>query len=554
MVQQKKFTKIIGIDFGTCNTAVAVLRDGIPTIIPSTEGVAIVGGKCFPSVIALTADGIWLVGEPALRQAITNPERTVFALKRKIGTDHQIKIGRKRYRPQDLLVKFFKKIRNDAVTFLGDEKLGAVLTVPAYFNDWQRSLMIEAASRAGLPVLKIVSAPTAAALAYGWNKEIRELKVAMLDLGGGHYNVCLMEMGEGVFEVAAYCGDTKFGGIDIDKEIVKYIVAEIQEEHGIDVRSDLTAIARIFLAVEEAKITLSTTLTTQINLPHLTADSTGPKHMTLALTRAKLEELVEPVLGWLDEPIRRALRDAKWEPNDVNKIILVGGPTRMPSVRARFAKNFRKEAERGIDPMECVAIGAAILGGLLIGEVKDLLLLDVNPLSIGVETLGNVFTKVFERNTTIPTKKTEIFTTVSDNQPALEIRIFQGERPRASDNITLGRFLFTGIPPAPRGVPKIQVTFDINASGTFTVSAKDLGTGREHKATITPATIVSGRRTSRIQFPLRATSVRSGSTPVRTSSPVSSVDSEPTDVSYMSVFCCCLFIVVIVIIVLVVGR
>ncbi|MFX1293277.1 MAG: molecular chaperone DnaK, partial [Promethearchaeota archaeon] len=483
--------KIIGIDLGTSNSAAAAFIGGRPTIIPSAEGVTITGGKAFPSVIAFTKDGQRLIGEPARRQAISNPERTITAIKRKMGTNYRITIDGKSYTPQEISGMLLRKIKEDAEAFLGEEVKKAIITVPAYFNDNQRQATKDAGRIAGLEVLRLINEPTAAAFAFGLEKSDINLKIAVLDLGGGTFDVTIMEMDNGVFEVISTSGDTQLGGTDMDKKIVDYIAAEFQKQNGIDLKSDPMALQRVRESAEKAKIELSTTMNSEINLPYVTADSTGPKHLQMTLTRAKLEQIIESVINRLDDPIKRALKDAKLDPSKIDKVILVGGPTRMPSVRARFAKFFGREPERGVDPMECVAMGAAIQGAVLQGEVKDMILLDVTPLSLGVETLGSVFTKLIERNTTIPTKKTEIFSTAADNQPGVEIHVLQGERPMAKDNITLGKFNLVGIPPAPRGVPQIEVTFDIDANGILNVSAKDLGTGRQQAITITASNKMS---------------------------------------------------------------
>jgi len=476
--------KIIGIDLGTSNSAAAVLQGGRPVIIPSKEGTTLYG-KSFPSVVAFTKDGRILVGEPARRQAISNPERTITAIKRKMGTNYKVKIDGKEYTPQEISAMILRKIKEDAEAFLGEPVTGAVITVPAYFNDNQRQATKDAGRIAGLEVKRLLNEPTAATLAYGLDKKGENLTIAVLDLGGGTFDVTIMEMGDGVFEVKATSGDTQLGGTDMDKLIVDWIVSEFQREHGIDLRKDPMAMQRIQEAAEKAKIELTNTLETEINLPYITADANGPKHLNLKLTRAKMESLIEPVLKRLEPPIMRALKDAGITKDQVDKIILVGGPTRMPCVRERFKQIFGKEPEGGIDPMECVAMGAAIQAGVLTGEIDDIVLLDVTPLSLGVETLGGVFTKLIERNTTIPVRKSEIFTTAEDNQSTVEIHVLQGERAMAKDNISLGRFHLTGIPPAPRGVPKIEVTFDIDANGILHVTAKDLGTGKAQSITIT---------------------------------------------------------------------
>ncbi|NVM52282.1 MAG: molecular chaperone DnaK [Candidatus Helarchaeota archaeon] len=477
--------KIIGIDLGTSNSAAAAFIGGKPTIIPSAEGVTITGGKAFPSVIAFTKEGQRLVGEPARRQAISNPERTITAIKRKMGTNYKVTIDKKTYSPQEISAMLLRKIKEDAEAFLGEEVKQAIITVPAYFNDNQRQATKDAGRIAGLEVLRLINEPTAAAFAYGLEKSNVSLKITVLDLGGGTFDVTLMEMDNGVFEVISTSGDTQLGGTDMDRLIVDYITGEFQKDQGIDLKNDPMAMQRVREAAEKAKIELSSTLTSEINLPYVTADSNGPKHLQMSLTRAKLEQIIEPVLNRLDGPLTRALKDAKIDANTIHKIILVGGPTRMPSVRARFAKYFGREPERGVDPMECVALGASIQGAVLQGDVKDMVLLDVTPLSLGVETLGGVFTRLIERNTTIPTKKAEIFSTAADNQPGVEIHVLQGERSMVKDNITLGKFNLAGIPPAPRGVPQIEVTFDIDANGILNVSAKDLGTGRQQAITIT---------------------------------------------------------------------
>lgn len=480
-----KKEKIIGIDLGTSNSAAAALIGGKPTIIPSAEG-ATQYGKSFPSYVAFTGDGQKLVGEPARRQAVTNPEHTITAIKRHMGTDYKVDVAGKQYTPQDISAFILQKIKKDAEAFLGEEVKKAVITVPAYFDDNQRTATKDAGTIAGLEVVRLVNEPTAASLAYGIDKDVdEELEILVFDFGGGTLDVTIMEFGGGVFEVKSTSGDTKLGGTDMDAVVMKYIADQFKTETGVDLMNDDQAVQRLREAAEKAKIELSTTLTTDINLPFITATQDGPKHLTQTLTRAKLEELVDPVIKKCSGPMEQAISDAKMTKADISKIILVGGPTRMPIVQKFVEDYVGKPVERGIDPMECVAVGAAIQGGVLAGEIKDLVLLDVTPLSLGIETLGGVFTKLIERNTTIPANKSQVFTTAADNQTSVDIHVLQGERSMASGNATLGRFQLVGIPPAPRGMPQIEVTFDIDANGIMNVSAKDMGTGKEQKVTIT---------------------------------------------------------------------
>ncbi|OHB35520.1 MAG: molecular chaperone DnaK [Planctomycetes bacterium GWA2_39_15] len=479
--------KIIGIDLGTSNSAAAVLIGGKPTIIPSAEGVTI-GGKAFPSYVAFTKDGEKLVGEPARRQAVSNPEGTVYAIKRKMGTDYKVTVRGQTFTPQQISAFILQKIKHDAEAFLGEPVQKAVITVPAYFNDNQRQATKDAGTIAGLDVVRIINEPTAASLAYGLDKTEEAQKILVFDLGGGTLDCTVMDFGQGVFEVVSTSGDTQLGGTDMDNAIVDYLVAESKKEYGIDIKNDKMAMQRLREAGEKAKIELSTTLTTDINLPFLTADASGPKHFTHTMTRAKLEQLVSPIVNRCAHSVEQALKDAKLTPKDIHKVILVGGPTRMPIVQKFVEEYVGKKIERGVDPMECVAMGAAIQAGVLSGEVKDLVLLDVTPLSLGIETLGGVLTHLIERNTTIPTKKSQVFTTAEDNQTSVEVHVLQGERAMARDDVTLGRFHLTGIPPAPRGVPQIEVSFDIDANGIINVHAKDLGTGNEQKITITAST------------------------------------------------------------------
>ena len=478
--------KIIGIDLGTSNSAAAAMIGGKPSIIQAAEGTS-VGGKAFPSVVAFTKDGQLIVGEPARRQMISNPEGTVLAAKRKMGTDFKFNVFGKEYTPQQISSFILQKIKRDAEAFLGETVDRAVVTVPAYFNDNQRQATKDAGEIAGLQVVRIINEPTAASLAYGLDKAQKDLKIMVFDLGGGTLDVTIMEMGGGVFQVKSTSGDTQLGGTDMDNTLVSYVVDEFRKQSGLDINNDRAAMMRVREAAEKAKIELSNVVTTEINLPFLAYDAaSGPKNLVLSLSRAKLEELVRPIIERCKTSITQALQDGKLSPADIDKIILIGGPTRMPMVRQFVGTVMGKEAERGIDPMEAVAMGAAIQGAIIAGDVStDILLVDVTPLTLGVEVLGGLKEALIERNTTIPTKKSKVFTTAADYQTAVTIHVVQGERPMAADCVSLGMFNLSGIPPAPRGVPQIEVAFDIDANGILNVTAKDLATSKEAKITIT---------------------------------------------------------------------
>ena len=497
MSNVKSGEKILGIDLGTTNSAAAIYEGGRATVIPSAEGPTM-AGKMFPSVVAFTKDGTILVGEPAKRQATANPEGTIFEIKRKMGTDYKVKIAGKEYSPQQISAFILQKIKKDAETYLGTTMRKAVITVPAHFNDNQRQATKDAGEIAGFEVARIINEPTAACLAYGIDKLEKEMKILVFSFGGGTHDVTVMDFGKGVFQVLSTSGDTQTGGADLDKAVMDYLVEEFQRQTGVDLRNDKMAMSRLKEASEKAKIELSTLMTTDIDLPFLSTDASGPKHLHFTLSRAKLESLAQPIVQKTERTIVKSLEDAKLTPKDIDKIILFGGMTRMPYVQRFVEQIMGKPPERGVDPMECVAVGAAIQGAVLTGEVKDLLLLDVTPLSLGVETLGRVFTRIIEKNTTIPTRRSQIFTTAADFQTAVTIHVLQGERPMASDNVSLGIFNLEGIAPAPRGVPQIEVTFDIDASGILNVTAKDLGTGKEAKITITASTKLSKEEKERL--------------------------------------------------------
>lgn len=478
--------KIIGIDLGTTNSCVSVMEGGDPVVIPNSEG-----NRTTPSVVAFSKNGERLVGQIAKRQAVTNPENTVISIKRKMGTSEKVKIEGDEFSPQEISAMILQKLKADAENYLGSKVTQAVITVPAYFSDSERQATKDAGRIAGLEVLRIINEPTAAALAYGMDKEAQDQKIMIYDLGGGTFDVSILEIGDGVFEVLSTNGNTHLGGDDFDNAIIDYLVDEFKKSNGIDLKADKMAMQRLKEAAEKAKIELSGVQQTQINLPFITADSTGPKHLDINLTRAKFEELIHDLVEETRIPVEQAIKDAGITADQLHKVLLVGGSTRVPAVQEMVKRITGREADKGINPDECVAIGAGIQGGVLSGDVKDLVLLDVTPLSLGIETYGGVFTKLIERNTTIPTKKSQIFSTAGDGQTSVEVHVLQGEREMAAYNKTLGRFQLTGIPAAPRGVPQIEVTFDIDANGIVHVSAKDQGTGNEQKVVITASTNLS---------------------------------------------------------------
>ncbi len=477
--------KIIGIDLGTTNSCVSVLEGGEPTVITNPEG-----ARTTPSVVAFTKTGERLVGQVAKRQAITNPDRTISSIKREMGTDHKVAIDDKNYSPQEISAMILQKLKADAESYLGETVSQAVITVPAYFSDAQRQATKDAGKIAGLEVLRIINEPTAAALAYGLEKDVDQ-KIMVYDLGGGTFDVSILEIGDGVFEVLATSGNNRLGGDDFDDKVMNYLADEFKKENGIDLRQDKMALQRLKEAAEKAKVELSGVMSTNVNLPFITADTTGPKHLDVTITRAQFDSLTADLVEKTMEPTRNALKDAGLSPSDIDKVLLVGGSSRIPAVQEAVQKFIGQEPHKGINPDECVAIGASIQAGVLSGEVDDLVLLDVTPLSLGIETMGGVFTKLIERNTTIPTNKSQIFSTAADSQTSVEVHVLQGEREMAAYNKTLGRFSLTNIPPAPRGVPQIEVSFDIDANGIVNVKAKDLGTGSEQAITITSSTNLS---------------------------------------------------------------